>query len=125
MARVLSHTAIVAYDGTTGLGAEQFGGNVFVTSTCDRNTMRDSWYRALASSSFEGDHFVILSATRDSMGVRVEGAKEALAFVAEMESFHNLVAEITVRGFSVEILKGQNVVLEIVCGGHVTSHHAA
>lgn len=118
MARVLSHTAIVAYDGTAGLGAEQFGGNIFMTSTHDRNTMRYAWCRALVFSSFQSDHFVIFGATRDGVVVRVEGAKEALAFVAGMRSF-NLVTEIAVLAFSMKVLKLQIVVLKIVCGVHV------
>lgn len=68
---------------------------------------------------------MVFSASRDGVGVLVEGAKEALAIVAEMESFHNLVAEIAVAVFSVEILKGHNVVLKIICGGNVGSHQAA
>lgn len=90
-----------------------------MTSTHDQNTTRDPWYRALAFSSFQGDHFVVFGAARDSMVLRVEGAKEALAFVAEVESVHNLVAEIAVPAFSVEILKDQYIVLEIIRGGHV------
>lgn len=125
VARVLSHTAIVAYDGSAGLGAEQLGGNIFMTSTHDRNTMRYTWYRILALSSFQGHHFVIFGATRDSVVVRVERAKEALALVAEMQSFDNLVTVIAVPGFAMKILKHQYAVLEIVCGGHVRSYHAA
>lgn len=112
MARVLSHTAIVTNGRTAGVGAEQLGGNTSMTCTRDRNTMRDSGYRALSSLVFQGDHCVRFSATRDRMGIHVEGTEEAIAFVADMRSLHGVVvAEIAIAIFSVEILEGNDVVL--------------
>lgn len=84
-----------------------------MTCTCDRNTMmQDSRYRALSSLVFQGDHCVRFSATRDRMGIHVEGAQEALAFVAYMRSLHGVVvAEIAIAVFSADILESHDVVL--------------
>lgn len=126
MARVLSHTTIVANGSAAGLGAEQLGGNTSMSCARDRNTMRDAGYRALAPLVFQGDHFVRFRATRDRMGVNVKGAEEALAFVAYMRSLDGVVvAEIAIAIFSVEILESHDVVLQSRGGDDVGSRQTA
>lgn len=71
-----------------------------MTPTSDRNTMKIPSQRARAYL----DQFVVFRASRDCVGVRVEGAKKALAFVARMKSLNRLVAVVAVVAFPAEIL---------------------
>ncbi len=81
--------------------------------TSNGNTVQVPSHGALAFLAFQSHQFVVFCASRDSVGVRVEGAKKALTLVAKMKCLNRLVAIVAVVAFPAEILQGQDVVLKI------------
>lgn len=111
MASVLSRATIVAHHDAAGLGAEKLGWDIVVAGACDRDTVGDPVYREHACSVCQGHHMVRFSATRYGMGVDVEGAEAAFAFVARMRSLDDIVAEVAMAVHQVNILQSHDVVV--------------